>query len=419
MAASAGKLKWYGKVILGIGIVLLLEMIILPFVMMRRDDRLPNLDKSYDSHVFLASRGYGDSFSLTGDVVVNIVFVNDPEAQWTDAGRSNVMLQIMSQTIMLKEAAAEYGAELNLNPTYHYVTVDVVYDAENYHEWAEAVLQEMGYTADNASSLAKKNRNVKEAPYMFCTPRDGRSFARAVEKDGVFEYGILYADGAAYAHELSHLFGAEDFYYPEQVKALAEDCFGKSIMLDSADHIFDSLTAYLVGWTDEVSEEALRFLDETAWITKDIRQQQYREETITGSGTRKLGEHTYTGQLKKGIPHGEGKLELASGDVYEGQFRQGVFHGYGKYTYAGGNIYEGQFFDGNKQGTGKYSWANGDVYEGEFFEGLLRGTGRYTWADGTYYEGEFENGKFHGQGKQVAPDGRVLTGRWENGEYVR
>ena len=276
MAASAGKMKWYGKVILGIGIVLLLEMLVLPIVMRRRDDRLPNLDKSYDSHVFLASRGYGDSFSLTGDVAVSIVFVNDPEAQWTDDGSTTVMFQIMAQNIMIKNAAAEYGAELELTPYYHYVTVDVAYDAENYHEWTMAVLEELGYTADNASSLAKKKRDVKEAPYMFCTPRDGRSFARSVEQDGVFEYGILYADAAAYAHELSHLFGAEDFYYPEQVKSLAEDCFGSSIMLDSDDHTFDPLTAYLVGWTDSVSEEALRFLDETAWITKEDRRKQLR-----------------------------------------------------------------------------------------------------------------------------------------------
>lgn len=397
MARTSGKLKWYGKVILGIGVVLLLEMIILPIVMMRRDDRLPNLDKSYDSHVFLASRGYGDSFSLTGDVAVSIVFVNDPEAQWTDDGRSTVMLQIMSQNIIMKEAAAEYGAELNLTAYYHHITVDVAYDAENYHMWAMAALEEMGYTADNATSLAKKNRDVKEVPYMFCTPRDGRSFARAVEKDGVFEYGILYADGAAYAHELSHLFGAEDFYYPEQVKSLAEDCFGSSIMLDSDDHTFDSLTAYLVGWTDEVSEDALRFLDETAWITKDIRHQQYREETVSGYGTRKIGEqNTYTGQLKKGIPHGTGRLELGDGSVYEGEF-----------------------YYGTRQGQGKYTWPNGACYEGQFENNKLHGQGVYTWPDGAVYEGEFFEGELHGQGKLTNPDGKKITGTWEHGEYVQ
>ena len=60
------------------------------------------------------------------------------------------------------------------------------------------------------------------------------------------------------AHETLHLFGAEDYYYPDSRKALAKQVYPTDIMLcamsDLAYFTLDSYTAYCVGWTDTAPE---------------------------------------------------------------------------------------------------------------------------------------------------------------------
>ena len=412
-------MKWYGKLILGIFAMMILSLVINYFRLMRTDDRLPNLDKSYDSYVFLASRAYGEAFTLTGDVLVTVVFVSEPGYSWNQLDIQETKQRIESENEELEKAAAKYDVQLDLQVRYLERRVEEKLDREEYTDWARAAVETPGRNWGSTSSAVEREFDVKEAPYMLCTPREGRSFARAAEQDGYFEFGVLYENGKGYAHELCHLFGAEDLYYPQEVKDLAEDCFGQSLMLESKDVMIDSLTAYLIGWTDQVSEEALRFIDETAWITPELRDQQRREENFTGSGTREFDGGTYTGDLANGVPHGQGRLEYDSGAVYEGQFVYGEPEGTGTYCYPDGDVYVGQMRDGLFYGTGTYTWAEGRTYEGQFQKGELHGFGRYTWEDGAYYEGQFRNSEFHGEGKQVSPNGRTITGIWENGEYVQ
>ena len=60
------------------------------------------------------------------------------------------------------------------------------------------------------------------------------------------------------AHELLHLFGAEDFYYPESREALAKEVYPEDIMLcdmPDLDHFtLGEYTAYTLGWTDSVPD---------------------------------------------------------------------------------------------------------------------------------------------------------------------
>ena len=60
------------------------------------------------------------------------------------------------------------------------------------------------------------------------------------------------------AHEILHLFGAEDYYIDDERRALAERHFLDDIMLMDT-HRLSGLsvaeaTAYSVGWTDQIPE---------------------------------------------------------------------------------------------------------------------------------------------------------------------
>lgn len=148
--------------------------------------------------------------------------------------------------------------------------------------------------------------------------------------------------------------------------------------------------------------------------------------------------NVYRGGLKDGLPHGKGKMTLASGDVYEGGVKRGVRHGHGKQTTRDGAVYEGQWSMHVRHGHGKCSFDNhlyvgqwrkdmkhgygketckgeeGFVYEGEFKHGKRDGHGKYTDSD-LVYEGDFNQGKIHGWGV-MKRDNTTYTGKFKNNE---
>ena len=124
----------------------------------------------------------------------------------------------------------------------------------------------------------------------------------------------------------------------------------------------------------------------------------------------------YVGSFKEGHYHGEGTLYSADGKPeYEGKWENGYYHGEGKRYYESGDIYEGSFKLGKRHGKGAYSYANGSSYVGEWKEDLFDGKGVYTAADGTViYAGEFKQGAQHGiDGKLAMKKGE----RYEGGFY--
>jgi hypothetical protein len=108
---------------------------------------------------------------------------------------------------------------------------------------------------------------------------------------------------------------------------------------------------------------------------------------------------------------------LPDGARYSGPLRDGKLHGQGRLEWANGSVYEGSFADGVMAGRGKARWANGQAYEGEFRDGMLQGHGRMTMADGTVYEGGFARSFFSGQGEISYPDGRKYRGSFAMGAY--
>ena len=101
----------------------------------------------------------------------------------------------------------------------------------------------------------------------------------------------------------------------------------------------------------------------------------------------------YVGEVKYGIPYGQGTYSFPNGDKYVGEWKDGKKHGYGTLTYLNGEKYVGEFKDGEKHGQGTYTFPNGDKYVGEYKDGERHGQGTYTWSDGSKYVGEYEDGE--------------------------
>jgi hypothetical protein len=94
---------------------------------------------------------------------------------------------------------------------------------------------------------------------------------------------------------------------------------------------------------------------------------------------------TYTGDLKKGVAHGDGKA--VGKDTYEGKFKKGFPEGEGVYTFGEDVILDG------------VEYSKGDTYEGSFDNGLFEGKGEMTYSntEKETLEGYWVEGKYSGK----------------------
>ncbi len=124
----------------------------------------------------------------------------------------------------------------------------------------------------------------------------------------------------------------------------------------------------------------------------------------------------YSGELQRGLFHGQGRWTLVSKDEYDGVFVDGQLEGPGHYRGADGTEYQGDFSQGEFHGQGEYRDGRGARYQGQFVNGAFTGSGEYWGAEGEHYTGEFQNWYYHGQG--VLRDARgVYTGRFQHGYF--
>ena len=148
--------------------------------------------------------------------------------------------------------------------------------------------------------------------------------------------------------------------------------------------------------------------------------------SLVFSSDKKLGNITYAngakykGELKDGIPNGQGFLSLPDGGKYVGEFKEGIINGQGTVTLSDGRKYSGEFKEGKKHGQGIYTYPNGDKYTGGYKDGLKNGLGALTYgkgkSDGDKYVGEFKEGIPNGQGTYTFSDGSKWVGEFRKGK---
>ncbi len=385
-------------------------------------DRLPSVPDGMRDHVYLNMRDWGYCEKLTGNVIITFLFVNDPEATWSDAQISTMKADLQAVADRIESDATGYGAHVNITLQYKTCsTAQTIVDGD-FSQWMDSALASAGLPDRTGINTHLENiYGCDSTPVVFLANHAGR--AKAVSHSSKNEFAILYQDSHAFYHELCHIYGAKDFYYPADVKTLAETYLTDSLMVNSSEGKMDDFTAYLIGWTDSLSDNALQFLKDTAHLTKDYLASEHEKETYTGYVTDYTATWgIYTGYLVDGIRHGEGKWISNFGYTQEGTFVHGSLHGYGTCRYDNGNTYAGNWNNGTWNGHGTFTWGSGDKYSGdryvgEFADGYRHGYGIYYYANGNRYEGNWSNGERHGQGTYYYSDGTSKSGTWSDGNY--
>lgn len=129
----------------------------------------------------------------------------------------------------------------------------------------------------------KKKHNAKNIGVFFHVNKGAKSYTkcnyRGTHTRGFAECGILYhrySEGkgqvtlaATYAHEILHLFGASELYFPydktKDRKNLAKQMFHSEIMSsvqkDIMSQCISEYTAYRIGWVDTLKKEHEVFED--------------------------------------------------------------------------------------------------------------------------------------------------------------
>lgn len=88
---------------------------------------------------------------------------------------------------------------------------------------------------------------------------------------------------------------------------------------------------------------------------------------------------SYEGDCKRGKADGTG---TANGtDQYTGEWRKGYPHGEGVYTHANGNVYTGDFKNGEREGKGTLTHGDSTIQDGYWAGNLYMGTEKnpYDW----------------------------------------
>ncbi len=375
------------------------------------------LNKNDNGHVFLDAKDKGDSRSLCGNVLFAVFFANDAHSSWSENEKNTSQRFYRMEADTLTKEAEKKGTELKIDLVYFDCSAKADLSLFENSQWIDEALFSAGLPEKSEVIDFLKNHYKKdEVAIIFALKSQGRSFALPVTENKSFECAFVY-NNVALNHEVLHIFGAKDLYYPQSIRTLAKDTFGESIMLDSSMDTVDDFTAYLIGWMSSPSDTAQSFIDKTAKISQEEINKATEQQTLTGNGQQTSDLGVYEGDLVDGVKHGKGTFYFNDGDVYTGEFKNGNMEGLGTYLWHDGSLYTGEFKEGKPFGQGTRIMVNGDIYKGSFINGEMTGKGTITLENGTEYTGDFVDGYRTGKGTITYPDGTTYTGDFIKGSY--
>ena len=377
-------------------------------------DNIPTL---FQDNYYLSCMGDGYCETMTGEMVVVFLFVNDPTDGWTDSERAEAEPALLNQLRTLLDEANSYGAELNIRYVFTSVTIQSEFN-RNSNGWKEEAMTNVGFAAGYQEQWTlEAYYEANNVPVVFLVDEPGRSYATSYRSGKGFESLVICEkDYAALRHEMCHVFGAEDMYFPQVTTDAAKEYLPNGIMYGDCEGNVDALTAFVIGWTDVLTDEAISFL----WATNDLTAEDIEEaraqDQLTGYGTKYFDGGHYTGWMVGGTYHGEGTIYWDDGTTYTGSWVNGQRDGYGELTSAAGYSYKGYWKNSDFHGTGTYTWPDGSVYTGAWVNNQRHGYGELYSADGFSYKGDWKDDKRNGTGTATYSNGGVYTGEWANGE---
>ena len=228
------------------------------------------LPPRFKDHFALQAKDLGSCRRLTGDNCIVLIFVSTPAHPWTDEMREKVFQVSRSSVKYMQQEAKRYGAQLRFSLAS--VNFSIPFEHNRDKKWYYHILKERYHTDTIVDAYNHYKQNLKKnATIIFLFNSWEISYtclcsrSRPNWKD---EFCVIFCDTKMHdnylTHEVMHLYGAIDFYdyRKEGVAAVARQLFPDSNML-KVSHVIDDLTAYIVGWTDQLSPKAIEFLEKT------------------------------------------------------------------------------------------------------------------------------------------------------------
>jgi len=248
----------------------------------------------------------GSADDLQGKVLVVTIFLNDSSSYWTYEEENAVKDRIEIAGNFIEDSASYYGKTVdvisdegnNADLSYEFEYSGTVSDFDTLDENALDPYQESLLDAISSgipSEQLIQKYNAGSIAYVGVVNKNGRSYAYPYDEDYGADYyneccclfftDETYGDEeppAVYAHEIMHLFGAEDLYegtdatynelssgqydyivnnYPNEIMYTTYDENGYSVQGRVSNEVSD-ITAYYLGWIDTLPTG---FLDAAAY----------------------------------------------------------------------------------------------------------------------------------------------------------
>ena len=246
---------------------------------------------------FRGEYGKGVCGTLKQDAYVVALFVDDEVSSWTSEEIEVFMESNVKDGLEYIESQAEaYGQNTSLRFGYYrengiakkVALNQKIDDCTGIKEWTaiknslilHQIARKLGYAnAWHMLASDRKTTGMQQIAYLVCVNKPGRAYAHNDKTELFFydapEYGVLYAyhpdsdvltTSAGVAHELLHLFGAEDYYAEGRERLrrsqLAEILCPQDVMFDGNVDVWTKnvgrFTAYTIGWLDHLPEEYKR-----------------------------------------------------------------------------------------------------------------------------------------------------------------
>lgn len=237
---------------------------------------VPQETRSQDDTKYRPYWNQGVCRTLSEDVHVVVVFLEDSESVWYDYTHNWLLRNKLEPGMeLIRKQSKNYGYSLDMNYTeYQDVKIDIsvpqFYESHDAHDAiAPAVAGALGFSSpEEMLEYHREYYGKDQIAYFFCVNKHGRSYACPRWGDDL-EYCVfftLYDNGwatghDAVPHEILHLFGALDMYDEgtERVNRakLARQLCPDDVMLcnNRRAPIVDRFTAYSIGWLDSMPSE--------------------------------------------------------------------------------------------------------------------------------------------------------------------
>ena len=237
----------------------------------------------------------GTCTTLDGNTQIIVLFLNDNESHWDDVSISEFFNRSLYPGLQfIADKAVFYQVDLTFNTAYYssdptqnfYLNYNGTVGNNIETSYSPDILTQAAYaigfrSVDEMYEYSCQWAGVEKVAFMVAMNKYGRSYALPDQQNDNYdyiEYCVIFNSpmnsgpygliSATVAHEMLHLYGAEDYYLETSTRKDVADliCYYdimRRVYTDISYNHIGGYTAYSVGWKNAIPPEYNR----TDWFT--------------------------------------------------------------------------------------------------------------------------------------------------------